>query len=68
MKGFHIRISVGQRIQRFDFATNNYESAEIDFDKAVKELNSIYKTTGKFSTEEEVIDHFLKYGFYKYKM
>lgn len=68
MKGFHIRIAFGQRIQQFNFATDNDDIAETEFDKAVKELNSIYKTNGKFSTEEEVVNHFSKYGFYRYKV
>ena len=38
-----------------------------EFDKAVKEINRIYHETGRFATKEEVMKHFAKYGFYRFK-
>lgn len=67
MKGFYIRIMFGNQLQSFGFATDNDETAEEDFDKAVKEINKIYHDTGRFSTKEEVIAHFAKYGFHRFE-
>lgn len=69
MKGFHIRVMYGSKLKRFNFCSNEEddEKAAIEFDKAVKEINRIYKESGRFATENEVILHFSKYGFYRYK-
>lgn len=66
MKSFSIRIYYNENVLKlFTFATNNDETAEEEFDKAVKEINKIYKENGRFKTQKEVIDHFSKYGFYR---
>lgn len=67
MKGFHIRIMFGNQLQMFSFATDKDDTAEEEFDKAVKEINRIYHETGRFATKEEVMKHFAKYGFYRFK-
>ena len=51
----------------FSFATDKDETAEEEFDKAVKEINRIYHETGRFATKEEVVKHFAKYGFYRFQ-
>lgn len=65
MKGFHIRVMFGNQLQTFSFATDEDRTAEEEFDKAVKEINRIYHDTGRFTTKEEVVKHFAKYGFYR---
>lgn len=64
--GYLIRVMYGKnepaKIKRFRFDSNS-ETAEADFDKAVKALNIIYHTNGRFNTQEEIIEHFRKYGF-----
>ena len=65
MKGFHIRVMFGNQLQTFSFATDEDKTAEEEFDKAVKEINRIYHDTGRFTTKEEVVKHFAKYGFYR---
>ena len=67
MNGFNIRVMFGNQVQMFSFATDNDETAEEKFDEAVKEINRIYCETGRFATKEEVIKHFAKYGFYRFK-
>lgn len=67
MKGYTIRIMYGNKIQKFNFATDNDETADENFDKAVKEINKIYKQYGRFTTKDEVISHFAKYGFHSFK-
>lgn len=61
-----IRIMYGKenpaRLKRFRFDSKS-ETSDIEFDKAVKEINEIYATKGRFSSQEEVLEHFKKYGF-----
>lgn len=61
---FVINIMYGEvaKTKRFRFYSES-SIAEEQFDKAVKEINEIYHTTGRFKTIEEVINHFAKYGF-----
>ena len=59
-----INIMFGEprQLKRFRFVP--IEDANVtDFDKAVKELNEIYKERGRFSSQAEIISHFYKYGF-----
>lgn len=49
------------KIKRFRFDSSS-ETAKEDFDKAVKELNIIYKTNGRFDTKEEILEYFKNMG------
>lgn len=70
---FHINIALGDRnyIRRFYFVYGypdlnlNVSEEEITdkFDSAVKELNYIYKSFGRFVEAEAVVKLFKKYGF-----
>ena len=59
-----INIAFGKTrtIKRFRFESDSITSNE-DFDKAVKSINEKYKTSGRFMTQEEVIEHFKDFGF-----
>lgn len=46
-----------------DFASLTDEEQDKAFDKAVKELNRIYKTYGRFATEAGVMSLFDSFGF-----
>lgn len=46
-----------------DWQTISQEESDKCFDSAVKELNRIYKTCGRFATEVGVIRLFESYGF-----
>ena len=39
------------------------EQGDEEFDKAVNAINEIYKTSGRYKTEKEVLEHFRSYGF-----
>lgn len=68
MKGYNIRIMYGNKLKVFSFTSDvDDETAVEEFDKAVKSINKIYKEKGRFSTKEEVMKHFAKYGFYSCK-
>ena len=65
---YSIRVMYGKGVpatKRFSFESLTEANADIEFDKAVKEINKIYKETGRFDTMEEVVNHFKKYGFYR---
>lgn len=67
---FMIRVMYGEGscwTKRFGF-TSDSETATEDFDKAVKSINKIYKETGRFKTQQEVLKHFKKYGFTQYPL
>lgn len=49
-------------VKRFRFMPIADATAE-DFDKAVKAINAKYKESGRYETQEEVLQHFRKYGF-----
>lgn len=59
-----IKIMFGpcKMIKRFRFVPIDDATAE-DFDKAVKSINEKYKNSGRFDTQDEVLNHFKKYGF-----
>lgn len=60
-----IRIMYGKDVattQRFRFDAIDNQTDD-DFDKAVKSLNKIYKERGRFDTQQEIIEHFKKYGY-----
>lgn len=60
-----IRIMYGKDVattQRFRFDAMSNQTDD-DFDKAVKDLNQIYKERGRFDTQQEIIEHFKKYGY-----
>ena len=61
---FMISIMYGEvaKTKRFRFYSESSIAEEM-FDKAVKDINEIYHTNGRFKTMEEVINHFAKYGF-----
>ena len=69
MTRFSIRVNIGDNnvTRHFEFVHKDYnikkEKAEKEFDKAVKELNHIYKDYGRFATSYGVINLFDKYGF-----
>ena len=46
-----------------DYATLSNEEQDQAFDKAVKELNRIYKTYGRFATEVGIVRLFNHFGF-----
>ena len=64
--GYLIRIMYGKEnpahIKRFRFESKS-ETADADFDKAVKEINEINHTKGRLNTQEEKLKHYKKYGF-----
>lgn len=64
---YSIRIMYGTPAltKRFRFETGDKENSADKFDKAVKELNQIYKENGRFETIKEVENHFKKYDFYR---
>ena len=64
---YSIRIMYGTPAltKRFRFETEDKENSADKFDKAVKELNQIYKENGRFETIKEVENHFKKYDFYR---
>ena len=67
---FHIRISTGDKnlVRQYHFVHKQYKTLsedeqKADFDKAVKEINHIYKDYGRFATSVGVIKLFDKFGF-----
>lgn len=46
-----------------NFASMTDEEQNKAFDRAVKELNRIYKTYGRFATESGVVSLFSSFGF-----
>lgn len=46
-----------------NFASMTDEEQNKAFDRAVKELNRIYKTYGRFATESGVVSFFSSFGF-----
>ena len=49
-------------IKRFRFAPLSDET-DVEFDAAIKAINAKYAESGRYQTEQEVIDHFKRYGF-----
>ena len=66
LKYFHIRITYGKdentTTERFTFYSDS-ENRDDEFDKAVKQINKLYKESGHFKTRNEVLNHFKSYGF-----
>lgn len=67
---YNIRVNYGDnnRTNKFYFAHKDWrnvtqEESDKAFDSAVKELNRIYKTYGRFATEVGIIRLFESYGF-----
>ena len=46
-----------------DWATISQEDSDTAFDKAVKELNRVYKNYGRFATEVGIVKLFESFGF-----
>lgn len=70
MVRFYIRVNTGDnnRTHKYYFIHKNYDDLTDDeqkrlFDIAVKELNKIYKTYGRFATSTGVINFFESHGF-----
>ena len=70
MMMFHIRVNTGDhdvtRMYWFvhkQYATLTAEEQSEDWDKAVKELNHIYKDYGRFATPTGVMRFFGAHGF-----
>lgn len=70
MVRFHINVNVGDKDEtvRFffihkDFETLSDNEQNVAFDKAVKELNHIYKDYGRFATQIGVTRLFEAFGF-----
>lgn len=67
---YNIRINYGDNntTHLFEFVHKSYmslsnEKQNEDFDKAVKELNRIYSTYGRFATTTGIIKLFDSFGF-----
>ena len=58
----NIMFGPNKMVKRFRF-TPIAEQGDEEFDKAVKAINEIYKTSGRYKTEKEVLEHFKSYGF-----
>ena len=58
----NIMFGSAKMVKRFRFAPIA-EQGDEEFDKAVKAINEIYKTSGRYKTEKEVLEHFRSYGF-----
>lgn len=65
---YKIRIMYGNTIKQFVFDSLDDKDKDERFDEAVKEINRIYKTSGKFKTYGEVKRHFAGYGFYEIRL
>jgi len=69
MGTFDIHINIGDNNQTVHFYFTHInqglslEDQAVDFDKAVKELNRIYKNYGRFATATGVIRLFRAFGF-----
>ena len=67
---YNIRVNIGDNnntVKFFfvhkDYATISEEASNEAFDKAVKELNHVYKDYGRFATKTGVIKLFETFGF-----
>lgn len=67
---YHIRVNYGDSdtTQLFEFVHKDYATLTIekqnkDFDKAVKELNRIYSSYGRFATTTGILKLFDSFGF-----
>lgn len=70
MVRYNIRINIGDKdvTTKFyfvhkDYQTLNEEQQNVEFDKAVKELERVYKNYGRFATEKAVESLFRGFGF-----
>ena len=70
MVRFHIRINTGDNdttntyyFVHKDYAEISNDEQEKAFDSAVKELDRIYKTYGRFATPTGVVNLFKDFGF-----
>lgn len=67
---YHIRINTGDnnKTHTYYFVHKNHDTLTNDeqnklFDMAVKEINKIYKTYGRFATTKGVVNLFESFGF-----
>lgn len=70
MVRYNIRINYGDAdiTKKFEFVHKSWDSLSNDeqdkaFDKAVKELNRVYSTYGRFATSTGIIKLFDSFGF-----
>lgn len=70
MVRYHIRVKTGDNNKTHmywfihkDHATMTNDEMDEQFDKAVKELNRVYQTYGRFATTTGVVRLFNSFGF-----